>query len=134
MAQHFFKRPSQFAPAHKFNQSDIQVVDNGGAAGSLVIGDSTLDGDGTGVLATITLAYPSFSFSGGVATALGTPLVGPVTGTGIAMKAELRDSNGVTRVKGLTVDQGEPADIFLTTTNLQNGEQITFSDGSLLMF
>jgi hypothetical protein len=136
MAQYFFKRPTQFAPAHKFSQSDIQAVDSGGAAGSMVIGDSTLSGS-TGILATIPLAYPSFSFSGHVATALGTPLVGNVTASASpgnpASKAELRDSNGVTRVTGLTVDQGGPADVILSTTNLQSGEIVTFSDGSLLL-
>src|SRR5260370_28292163 len=75
--------------------SGTSVDANVGGAGQLVIGASNLFG-ATGVLVTIALQKPSFSYSGSAATLLGVPLSANATATGTANKAELRDNSGTT--------------------------------------
>src|SRR6185437_1760170 len=102
-----------------FSQASIAAVDGGPGFGQLVIGTAALSG-ATGVLATVTLQKPSFSFAYGIATMLGAPLSASVTATGAAALAELRDSTGATKVSGLTVGVSI-ANVDLSTTALQLG-------------
>lgn len=112
-----------------------QSVDSGAGVGTLVIGTSALSG-ATGVLATIALQKPSVSIAGGVATILGVPLSANATATGVAAKAELRDSAGNVIVSGLTVGgtaEGTNAgkDIVLNASTISTGETVILNSGSI---
>jgi hypothetical protein len=100
-----------------------ESVDAGSGPGQLVIGTSALAGGITGVLATIPLQKPSFSFAGGVATLLGVPLSVAALAGGTAAKAELRDSAGNVIVSGLTVGTSA-ADVIVTTTTVNPGQTV----------
>lgn len=104
-------------------------VDAAGADGLLVIGTSALSG-ATGVLATITLQLPSFTFSGRVATLAGVPLTATASGSGTAALAELRDKNGVTIINTLTVGTSG-TDIIINSTTIASGETCTCTAGTL---
>lgn len=105
-----------------------EAVDAGGT-GQLVIGTSALSG-ATGVLATLTLASPSVSISGGVATLLGVPLTVNASATGTAAKAEFRNSAGTAIITGLTVGTSG-SDVNLSTTSLVSGSPVTITAGTI---
>jgi hypothetical protein len=107
-----------------------ESLDAAGAFAQLVVGTSTLSGS-TGVLATFALQYPSFSYSGRIATLLGVPLSTAASAGGAAAKADLRDKNGVTIVPGLTVGvAGSGADIIIDSTTITSGGPVTCTGGS----
>ena len=104
-------------------------LDAAGSSGTLVIGTNTLSGT-TGVLVSITLQAPSFSYASGVgsatATLLGVPLSGNAVATGTAAKAEFRDKNGVTIISGLTVGTSG-SDINLNSVSVNSGQSVTIT-------
>lgn len=108
-------------------------VDGQGTAGQLVIGTSTLTPNtSTGVLATFTLQFPSFTYATRTATLAGVPLTTVATASGTAALGELRDASGNTIVNGLTVTiAGGGGDIIINTTSVTNGQSITCSAGTL---
>lgn len=108
-------------------------VDGGGSFGVLVIGTSSLAGSGTGVLASFTLQNPSFSYATRTGTLLGVPLAATASGSGTAAKAELRDSNGVVIINGLTVTaSGGGGDIIINTVTITSGEACSCTSGTLV--
>jgi hypothetical protein len=104
-------------------------VDAAGAAGSLQIGTSSLSGV-TGVLATITLQDPSFTFATRTATLAGTPLSGTASATGTAALAQICDSNNVPIITGLTVGTSG-TDIIIGSTSITSGETVTVTSGTI---
>lgn len=104
-------------------------VDGVGSAGLLVIGTSALNG-GTGVLASITLSFPSFTYASRTATLAGTPLQASATATGTAALAELRDHNNVSIITGLTVGT-TGTDIIISNTSISTGATVTVTSGSI---
>ncbi len=104
-------------------------VDAAGA-GSLVIGTSSLSG-ATGVLATITLQNPSFSYATRTATLLGVPLSATASGSGTAAKAEIRDNSGVAIITGLTVGTSA-TDVIIGSTTINSGDTVTCTAGTLV--
>jgi hypothetical protein len=106
-----------------------ESADAGAGSATLVIGTSALSG-ATGVLATITLAKPSFSISGGVATLLGVPLSATAAAGGTAAKAELRDSAGNVIISGLTVGVSA-SDIIVANTTISSGQTVQVTSGTV---
>lgn len=100
------------------------------AAGTLVIGDSTLNGSTGGVLATLTLSATAGTVSGNVFTLSGVPLSATASATGTAAKAELRNNAGAVIVSGLTVGTAG-ADINLGSVAISSGQTLTVNSGSL---
>lgn len=110
-------------------QAVIDLLDAGGGPAVLVIGTSALSG-GTGVLATIPLADPCATKSGGVLTLAGMPKSATASGTGTAAKAELRDSDGTVVVSGLTVDTSA-ADIIINAVEISSGQTVQITSGTI---
>ena len=110
-------------------QAVIDAIDAGASPGKLVIGTSALSG-ATGVLATITLADPSATKTGGVLTLSGTPLSVAASATGTAAKAELRDSDDNVVASGLTVATSA-ADIIVNTTAFESGVTVQVNSGTI---
>lgn len=108
-------------------------VDGQGSAGELVIGTSALTpNSNTGVLATLSLNYPSMSYATRTATIAGTPISAAASAGGTAALAEFRDHNGNTIVNGLTVGlTGSGADVIINTTSVSNGQTLTCSAGTI---
>ena len=108
-------------------------VDGQGSAGQLVIGSSSLTpNSSTGVLATITLSYPSFTYATRTASLAGVPLSAVASATGTAALAELRDHAGNTIVNGLTVGlSGSGADVTINTTAITSSQTVTCTAGTL---
>jgi hypothetical protein len=108
-------------------------VDGQGTAGLLVIGSSSLTPNSpTGVLATFTLQFPSFTYATRTASLAGVPLSATATAGGTAALAELRDNSGNTIVNNLTVTQaGGGGDIIINTTTITNGQTLTCTAGTL---
>ena len=104
-------------------------VDAAGNYGLFVIGTSALSG-ATGVLATITLQNPSFSYATRTATMLGVPLSATATGSGTAAKAEFRDKNSVTIINSLTVGTSA-TDVIISSTTITAGDTITCTAGTI---
>lgn len=98
-------------------------------SGTLVIGTSALSGT-TGVLVTIALQKPSFSYSGSAATLLGVPLSANASATGTAALANLRDSSGNTIISGLTVGTAA-TDIILNSVAINSGQSVTITSGTI---
>ena len=113
-----------YSPAVKNNrlQQVVNAIDGGAGVGVLVLGDATLSGP-TGILATLPLQKPSFIVTGGVMTLLGVPLAVLATGTGVASKAEFRDSAGNVIATGLTVGPAG-TDILMAATSISVGQLI----------
>lgn len=108
-----------------------ESLDAAGANAVLVVGSAALSG-GTGILGTITLQTPSFSFSVRTATLLGVPLTTTASAAGTAAKADLRDKNGVAIIPGLSVGvSGSGADIIIDSTTIVNGGPITCTSGTI---
>jgi hypothetical protein len=100
-----------------------------GAEGSLVIGTSALSG-ATGVLATIPLANPAATISGGVLTLAGVPRSASATATGTAALAEIRDNAGNVIVSGLTVGTSG-TDITISSTAISTGQTVQVNSGTI---
>lgn len=112
-----------------------ESVDAGAGVGVLVIGTSALSG-ATGVLATIPLQKPSVTIAGNVATIAGTPLSAAATASGVAAKAEVRDSAGNVIISNLVVGgtaEGTTAgaDIILNASTLATGESVVVNSGTV---
>lgn len=105
------------------------ISTTGTAAGSLVIGTSSLSG-ATGVLATITLSTTPATVSGDVLTISGVPLSATASATGTAAKAELRNNAGTVIVSGLTVGTSA-TDIIISNTAITSGQTVQVTSGTI---
>lgn len=102
------------------------AIDGGPAAGTLEIGTT---GMGT-VLATITLADPCGSVSGGVLTFTMPKSDTSADATGTAAAARIKDSTGTVIVSGLTVGTSA-SDIILSTTSIATGDTVTIQNAAI---
>jgi len=108
-------------------QAVLDKVDAGSAAGKLEIGTS---GMGT-VLATITLADPSFTLSGSVLTLASVPRTdSSADASGTAAEARIRDSDNNNVITGLTVGTSG-TDIVLDSTSITAGQTVTITSGTI---
>ncbi len=107
-------------------QAVIDAIDAGAGPGVLEIGTA---GMGT-VLATVTLADPSATKSGGVLTLSGTPLSTTASATGTAAEARIRDSNSADVITGLTVGTSG-TDIVLDNTSIASGQTVNITSGTI---
>jgi hypothetical protein len=105
-------------------------VDAAGSAGFLVIGTSSLAAPSTGVLATFTLQYPSFSYAGNTATLLGTTLTATASATGTAASAAFWDKNSAAIITGLTVGTSG-SDINLNSTSISSTQSVSITSGTI---
>ena len=105
------------------------ISTTGTAAGTLVIGTSSLSG-ATGVLATITLDATPATVSGDVLTISGLPKSATASGSGTAAKAELRNNAGTVIVSGLTVGTTS-ADIIISSTTITSGQTVQVTSGTI---
>jgi hypothetical protein len=105
----------------------IAAVDAGAGPGTLEICSASY----AVVLATITLADPSFVESAGVITMAGVPRSdSSADNTGTAALARIKDSNGNVVVSGLTVDINT-GDIQLNSTAVTAGQSVTITAGTI---
>lgn len=105
----------------------IAAVDGGPGPGTLEICSAAY----ASVLATITLADPSFVENGGVITMAGTPRSDTsADNTGTAALARIKDSNGNVVVSGLTVDVST-GDIQLNSTAIVAGQAVAITAGTI---
>jgi hypothetical protein len=105
----------------------IAAVDAGAGPGTLEICTASY----ASVLATITLADPSFTESGGVITMAGVPRSDTsADNTGTAAIARIKDSNGTVVVSGLTVGT-TGADINLNSVAITAGQTVTITAGNI---
>lgn len=110
----------------------VDAIDQGSGPGVLVIGTSALAGGSTGVLVEVTMDDPCGTVASRVLTFSGTPIDATATGAGVAAKAEIRDSDGVVIVSGLTVGvTGSGSDITMDTTNLVVDRPCRWVSGSI---
>lgn len=106
-------------------------IDAGSGNGVLVLMTAA-----NAVLASIALQKPSGTVTNDILTFSGMPLVATATGSGVAAKAEIRDSAGTAVVTGLTVGgtaEGTAAgkDIVLNASTISTGQTVTASTESL---
>jgi hypothetical protein len=105
----------------------IAAIDAGAGPGTLEICTAGY----ASVLATITLADPSFTESGGVITMAGVPRTDAAAdATGTAALARIKDSNGNVVVNGLTVDLST-GDIQLNSIAITAGQAVTITAGTI---
>lgn len=102
------------------------AIDAGSAAGYIEIGTS---GMGT-VLATINLADPCGSVSGGVLTFSAPVSDTNADATGTAAEARIKDSNGTVIISGLTVGTSG-ANINLSSLGITAGDTVTLSSATI---
>jgi hypothetical protein len=103
----------------------VDSLDAGSSAGKLIIRE------GTTVLGTVTLADPAFGdAAAGVATLLGTPLVGTWVANGDADNFLAQDSDGNTKFGGSVTATGGGGDMALGTVTIDTSEVITITGGS----
>ncbi len=108
-------------------QAVITAIDAGAGPGTLEIGTTAF----ASVLATITLADPSFTESGGVITMAGAPRSDTsADATGTAAVARIKDSNGNVVVNNLSVGTSG-TDIVLASTSLTAGQAVSISSGAI---
>lgn len=105
------------------------ISTTGTAAGTLVIGTSSLSG-ATGVLATVNLSTTPATVSGDVLTISGVPLSTTASATGTAAKAELRDNAGTVIVSGLTVGTSG-TDVIISNTAITSGQTVQVTSGTI---
>lgn len=110
-------------------QGVIDTIDAGSGPGVLQIGTT---GMGT-VLASIVLADPCGTVSGGVLTFSGFPRSDTsADADGTAAAARIRDSNGNDVITGLTVGVvGSGADILFESVSFNVGEVITLNSATI---
>jgi hypothetical protein len=105
----------------------ITAVDAGSGPGTLEICTAAY----ASVLATITLADPSFTESGGVITMAGVPRSDTsADATGTAAVARIKDSTGTVVISGLTVGAGT-GDIQLNSVSIAAGQSVTITAGTI---
>lgn len=107
-------------------QAVIDAIDAGAGPGVFEIGTAGM----AAVLATITLADPSATKSGGVLTLSGVPLSAAASATGTAAEARIRDSNSLAVVTALTVGTGG-TDIVLDNDNINSGQTVSVTAGTI---
>lgn len=105
------------------------IIDALGTSAIMAIGTSALSG-GTGLLASIPFANPSFTIAGGVITVASVPRSVVASGAGVAAKAELRTSGGTVIVSGLTVGTSG-TDFIINATTISVGQTIQCTSGSI---
>lgn len=107
-------------------QAVADKIDAGSGPGTLEIGTA---GMGT-VLATITLADPCGTVSGSVLTLSGFPRSDTsADATGTAAAARIRDSDGNSRITGLTVGTSG-TDVVLDNTSITAGQTVTINSAT----
>jgi hypothetical protein len=105
----------------------ITAIDAGSGPGTLEICTASY----ASVLATVTLADPSFTESGGVITMAGVPRSDTsADNTGTAAVARIKDSNGNVIVSGLTVGVGT-GDIQLNSVSIAAGQSLSITAGTI---
>jgi hypothetical protein len=105
----------------------IAAIDAGAGPGTLEICSAGY----AAVLATIALADPSFTESGGVITMAGVPRTdNSADATGTAALARIKDSVGNVIVSGLTVDIST-GDIQLNSTAVTAGQSVSITAGTI---
>lgn len=108
----------------------VTNVDGGGAAGTLVIGTTSM---GT-TLCTVTLNYsPAGTVSGSVLTLSGFPKSCTAAATGTAAAASVKNSAGTDVITGLTVGTSG-SDINLNTTSITSGQTVTINSMTFTHF
>lgn len=100
----------------------VSAIDVNASPATLEIGTAAM----AAVLVIITLADPSFTVSGAVATMAGLPKSGTASGTGTAAAARIKDGGGNIIVSGLTVGTSA-TDIILNSTSITNGQTVTLT-------
>lgn len=99
------------------------AIDGGSGAGKLEIGTAGM----STVLATIALADPSGSISGGVLTLSGMPRSDTAAdATGTAAAARIRTSDNTDIITGLTVGTAD-ADIILDSVSITAGQTVAIT-------
>lgn len=106
----------------------IAAIDAGAAAGTMEIGTAAM----ASVLATITLADPSGSASGGTLTFDFSPAVSDTSAdnSGTAAAARIKDSDGNIIISGLTVGTSG-TDIVLDSVSITAGQTVTLTAGTI---
>lgn len=107
----------------------LTAMDAGAGPAKLVIGTSALSGS-TGVLAEIPLGDPAGSVAGGVLTLADMPKEATAGAAGTAALAELRDSNNVVVVSGLTVGTSG-TDVIINATSITLGQTVVVTSGTI---
>lgn len=108
-------------------QSVLDAIDANASPATLEICTSAY----ASVLATITLADPSFTRSGDVLTMAGVPKSDTsADNTGTAAIARIKDGGGTVIVQGLTVGTSG-TDIVLNSTSITSGQQVSITSGTL---
>ena len=106
----------------------ITAIDAGSGPGTLEICTASYDS----ILATITLADPSFSESGGVITMLGMPRSDTsADNTGTAAIARIKDSTGTVVISGLTVGTSA-TDIILNSVSITAAQTVSVTAPSTI--
>lgn len=107
----------------------VSVIDGGSGPGILQIGTASM----ATVLATIVLADPCGTVSGGVLTFSGFPRSDTAADAdGTAAAARIRDSNGNDVITGLTVGlPGSGCDIIFESVSFNVGEIITMNSATI---
>jgi hypothetical protein len=104
----------------------VSAIDVNASPATLEIGTTAM---GT-VLVIITLADPSFTVSGAVATLAGTPKSGTAIATNTAAAARIKDGGGNIIVSGLTVGTSG-TDIILSSTSITISQTVTITAGTI---
>lgn len=108
-------------------QAVLDAVDAGAGPGTMEIASAAF----AAILATITLADPSFTRAADVLTLAGTPRSDTsADATGTAAVARIKDSNGTIVITGLTVGTSG-ADINLNSVSLTAGQAVTITSGTI---
>lgn len=108
-------------------QEVLDAIDANASPATLEIGTSGM----ASVLATITLADPSFTRSNAVLTMAGVPKSDTsADNTGTAAEARIKDGGGTVVVSGLTVGTSG-TDIVLNSTSIVSGQTVTISSGTI---
>ena len=101
------------------------AIDAGASGGSLEIGTAAMGA----VLVSITLPKPAGVVAGSVLT-FTMPQSGTASGTGTAAAAQIKDSNGVVVVSGLTVGAAG-TDIVLSSTTITTLDTVTVTSATI---
>jgi hypothetical protein len=104
----------------------VTAIDVNASPATMEIGTAAM----AAVLVIITLADPSFTVSGAVATMAGAPKSGTATGTGTAAAARIKDGGGNIIVSGLTVGTSA-TDVILASTAIATSQTVTITSGSI---
>ena len=108
-------------------QAVIDAIDAHASPAYIEIGTAGF----SSVLATITLADPSFTESGGVITMAGAPKSDTsADATGTAAEARIKTGGGTVVVSGLTVGTSG-SNINLNSVAIQSGQTVTLTSGTI---